>query len=500
MLTINQTLAEIHEKSTVYRKGLSKLSQALHEWSLIEDLYSSGLSRIYLTISKSSEFSFTSKICNLFLELSDSSKKFAQDLRGAIFSPLDTFLVQQASSVKKVYADGIKAGEILIASYSDTVNSMKIYYDKIIASDKIALQMDREKSNSKKEKLLKELINAQKVQGKTLNDYQENLSIYNKNSEKYLKNLKKILTAYNFYATKASEQHSHILFLIQQSLSKRINQTLIKADFFQDKIEPCEYKIDQFQIPEITLEKYIGSHPEFNYSPTRCYSIFERSNIEDMTGLVEELYREAIEIIINKAWNGEELSDNDYSEFNTKMAEPVGRTAMCFCLNTRRNKSCFEIPEKGYETIATLLIPALTEAERSHDFNTIKIIIVLTQTFYMRSGQDKVYLYYGIQGHDMWKKMEFWERLINSTITEELKKQGENFEGTRDLAAVNNKSLVFCQLASFGNIMMMFRLDESLVRGMIEKYSNTYQFSKNETSEIMEAIIESASRNPSVFL
>ena len=157
--------------------------------------------------------------------------------------------------------------------------------------------------------------------------------------------------------------------------------------------------------------------------------------------------------------------------------------------------------ENGFCVITQLLISFLNECEETQDFNSSKLIIILSQTFYLKSENVKVFLHQGIQGHPIWKNFDFWEKIINSTIFEELQKQqSDNFEGDKKYEAMNNKSLIFCQLVSFGNIMMMFSLNLATVRALIAKHAKTYHFSKSEIKGIVEAITETASTNSSIIV
>ena len=88
--------------------------------------------------------------------------------------------------------------------------------------------------------------------------------------------------------------------------------------------------------------------------------------------------------------------------------------------------------------------------------------------------------------------MDFWEHAINSAISEELKNQ--NFEGnyeTNDDAKQHEKNLVFCQLVSFGHIMLSFKLPLNITKELVNKYAKKYLFSEEETENIMFAVNES---------
>ena len=87
--------------------------------------------------------------------------------------------------------------------------------------------------------------------------------------------------------------------------------------------------------------------------------------------------------------------------------------------------------------------------------------------------------------------MEFWVNAINSAIIEELTKQTHGVTEINKETKEHEKNLVFCQLVSFGHIMLSFKLSSNSTKELVNTYAIKYSFSMDETENIMLAVNES---------
>ena len=158
-------------------------------------------------------------------------------------------------------------------------------------------------------------------------------------------------------------------------------------------------------------------------------------------------------------------------------------------MNLRRTQGEFKLTDSGFTQVGELMLAALNECERTGDTNIAKNCIILSQTFYQLLDGKKVFLQHFILNHTLWAKIEFWEKVVDDAIQEELRKGCYDSEEGEE-SAKHEKTLVFCQLVSFGNIMMSFRMG-SKIENLAKRYAEKYEFSGDELKDIMASVHDS---------
>ena len=502
MLLIHSNLDNIHQINSETRKNSEKFLLIMREWALHEEFYANGMKRISLSLETTTTNNCTSSLNSLIKTLADKSKEFSSKLSESIVKPFDKFLCTQCKSTKSAYIDGKKIDEFMGELYENAMSSMKSYHSSMHECDSTAQGLDSEASSNKKLKLLKRLIQEQREMKSKFFSFQESFSIYNNTSQRYNNSIKKIVEAYNYFEEKTIELYKTSMEVLQEAFTQRYSVfDNITPETFSVPMHFTYFPIENFKLPEITLEDYIGTHPLFRktmHGPvTRNFSILETTGLEGLSDFVEDIYRNEIEGIINKAWEGDELSSGDYFDFNSRIKEKVGRKTCVYCLNLKRNKGSFILNDSGYEKIGELIQAVLNECERSKDIEAANNIIILSQTFYRRKeDESKEYLQLRINQHSLWKDLLFWESSINYTIYNELNKTATGDPGQNQEFDIGNcKSLIFCQLVTFGNVMISFFISKKNVTSLIGKYAKQYKFSNNETNEILNAIIDSVTND-----
>jgi hypothetical protein len=352
-----------------------------------------------------------------------------------------------------------------------------------------AFDLDKEQSTPKKEKHYQKILSIKKETDTYLAAYRAAIEKFNNSREKISKSLQKVLESYknlDFDSVKSLEES---LEVIDELLKKDCQSQLFQS--FDKKIVKSQIvNKEEFLVEPLEIETYDGSHPLFQNTGTTGphFSVLESTGVSKGTQIaVEELYKTEIGEIVTKAWNGQDLTSEDYLKFNTRLREATGRKVWSWSMNSRRTQGIFKISENGFGKVGELMLAALNECERTSDIQIAKNCIILSQTFYKEQEGHKVFLQLCIMDHTLWKKQEFWEKVIDNAIQEELKKSGDE---TGDDILQHEKQMVFCQLVSFGNIIMSFKLLTQAL-SIVEKYAELYNFTKEEIEEIMNTVHES---------
>lgn len=488
MINLNNNLESLQLSSMAHRKESEDLLNVLREWALNEELYAKGMERI-------SNHSGLKIAPNTFFEqlriythtLSTKAKKFSENLSNLIINHFKEILTTQSHSVKNTYIEGKQISEYMGKKYSHVLNAMEKYYASCRDCEQVAFDLDKETSNTKKEKIFQKMQILKKEVDVNLDNYKNTTRSFNSAIEKFDTSLEKIINAYNFYEEKRCKCFEESLKILSEIINTK--SQIMPRVLDPDRIVPERYDSIDFIIHELDVDTYEGVHPLFQGTGDGFHiSVLETSGISNGTKIaVEELYKSEIDDIVTRAWQGENLSSEDYIKFNMRLKEPLGRKAWSWSMNLRRSQGNFKISDKGFPTIVELMQAALNECERTNDINIAKNCIILSQTFYKDMKTGKAYLQNYIIDHSLWKKTDFWESVVNNAIFEELKKQGiSNFDDTS-----HEKHLVFCQLVSFGHIMMSFKISFEIAQKLVNKYAQKYDFSIEETEGIMHAVHES---------
>lgn len=497
MLSVCENFEEMHLKNKEARVKVEGILRIAKEWALHEEVYLNGMKNIFTQVAKAENNGVVQGLKEVVHGIVLKSEEFAREVNEKVVKQLDEFLVNQCKSVKKAYIDGKKITEYMSELHENAVENMNVYHAAIYDCDQMAIKLDNEINEGKKLKLLKTLIQMQRdLKGKFFK-FQDSLAGYNSDWENYNSGIKKIVEAYNFHEEKIKENYEKTISLLVEFYLRKI--TLSKLEFPNEvKVKlPCSvFSLENFKLPEITLGNISTSHPLFtNSNCIRNFSILETTGLPGLTDMVESIYKLELEDLVNRAWQGVDLIPNDYLRFNTIIKTEIGRKTWVFCLNLKRNQGNFALSTQGYSKIGELLLSVLNECERYKDIETANNIMILSQTFYQKTTTSKEFLQSFLVCHSIWKDLSFWEASINSTIFQELKKQKtQNFEENAEIKAMNHKSLIFCHLVSFGNIMPSFEIPMQNVEKLIKTYAKRYKFTKAESKEIIKAISDSITK------
>ena len=481
---ILESIEQVHEKGIKLRKQAEDLLLMLKERALIEEFYAKDLERLANKLPAFENPSITEFFKKTILIVSNQALGFSHSLSNGIIDKFKELLIAQANHIKDFYLEGIK-NEKRKNRLGKKLDEAKIQYWKCCEDcEKVAVSLDSETSPNKKEKLLSKLIMNKNTLDYFYKSYLEKIDLYNKYKKTYLTKAKKIISVFNSQETQLFEAfyntEKEILELQGSFLKSIVLPSLDSLTSVSDDISKLLVYSEGY------FEAYEGSHPLFknlgiNSAPHLHASILEVSGVDKGTQTaVEDMYRTEVGNIVFKAWNGKDLTSEEYLHFNAMLKEHLGRKAWTWCMNSKRTQGIFTLEEKGFFQVSELMIAALNECERAQDIIIAKNCIILSQTFYKIFEGTKDYLQNYILNHTLWENIEFWEKVIISAITEELKNQGDG-----EILSEHLKSLVFCQLVSFGHIMMSFKINERIIEVLIQKIGKNYELSEDEGKEIM---------------
>ena len=164
-------------------------------------------------------------------------------------------------------------------------------------------------------------------------------------------------------------------------------------------------------------------------------------------------------------------------------------------LSYLRSKGHFLIGEKAYNEILSLFFIILNQEQKN--YYILKNVLILSQTFYKRKDNKKVYLQQGMKGSKVFMNPETWHRVINYSMN--LSCSSMDLTQTKEdmIKKINKEANVIimaylCDIKQYTNddevfdevknyYVKVYNLDEEMINKEVENYMNS--LNKNESTE-----------------
>ena len=225
--------------------------------------------------------------------------------------------------------------------------------------------------------------------------------------------------------------------------------------------------------------------------------IFELINIKDLNLEMEKEKLKMEELTVKLLSNiKKEPSEVDDSKLNIIQQD---LDLLELLLNNHHNRIIFlqklskfrvlgyyYISKKIYSILTKYFIQILNSLKYDEDMFTAKNIIVLSQTYFIKENEKKIYLQEAIQKHEIFKKKEFWENLFNFFMSKEIMKLRKSM----DLKEINEEGknnyskLAFGQIMTICNNMLEFGFNKDEIYKIIEPKIKYYDLDENSIISI----------------
>ena len=146
----------------------------------------------------------------------------------------------------------------------------------------------------------------------------------------------------------------------------------------------------------------------------------------------------------------------------------------------------YYISKTIYSILSKYFLQIINTLKEDQDMFTAKNIIVLSQTYFIKEKDKKIYLQEAIKSHEIFKKKEFWENLFNFFMNKEILK----FRKSIDLNEIieegknNYNKLAFGQIMTICNNMIEFGINKDIIYQIIEPKIKYYNLDENSIEGI----------------
>lgn len=411
--------------------------------------------------------------------------------------------------------------------YNEALNSEKNFiqiHKKFQENNKQFFDYYNEKKNefkeetNRNEKDTKNNINSFiKLLIKAINSFLDSLYKFNKENNISLQNekdIKEIKTKVMIKKEEAKkeEKASENFETLEKSYLLPIKSIYIK-DKYKVRAINCrilgdyqsieDKKVMNNLFSEMDLEEYVDTSTviiteEEAFKTVNFFN--DKFNFVDISGYNLDLEKQKIEIIklTNKLLQPGLIKKN-YDEY--KDIEPINdeevkkleefiqkgkEYRLCFLLkiNYYRTIGIFDMPEREFKIIDNFFfeIIDILYKENGEDFDIIRLIIIMSQTFYFNKNGQKIYLTNKIKGHKLFKKIDFIKKYLNFCINEEFIKAGETSD--KPINAKEKKRIVFPIILSFCNFMIEFDVPKENILEINESFYKEYDFDEDLINSI----------------
>lgn len=422
------------------------------------------------------------------------AKTLIDSINADIVAELVMLLKSQAEMIRPCVSDAGKINKIKEGYLEGITQAKKKYWRSCQDCEKLTGQLDEIISQAAREKLISKLIGEKQALDRYLELYQENIEVY----KRFQENLKDTMTPImNMFELQEKDRFELVkdalrkMVVYDTSYVRNVQYDLDTLAHYMESINPAsDFKIlvdetlAESEYPQIDFESYSAVNGLNRTIAMVPIPLQEKWAEIPSFGTIEEMYRKELENIGEKIFNSNDLTSEDFQQFNTLIKDSIGRKAWMSVLDGKTLDT--QICEKGFEQLGQLMISTLNECERNLDADTLKEIIKFSLFFHNEKFEKLSKI---TKFHSVWAKLEAWDLIIQKSVqcelsSRELYKIFETPEEQKNII----KNIVFCQLGNIANFMKEFNVDPMYAGEIVSKYACKYNLPAEDIDTLMATV------------
>ena len=185
------------------------------------------------------------------------------------------------------------------------------------------------------------------------------------------------------------------------------------------------------------------------------------------------------------------IKDEEVPYLISLLNKPIYRFDFLKIFNLFRTQGMCEMPEREFEITKKIFIFIADKIKEETDVLSAKLILILSQTFYIKKDKEKIYLFKYLQNHEMFTNFEVWEKYLTEMIENDLNRakideSNNNIKDENKIAIINN--VLLAHMLTFCHNMVEFGMKEENIRKIIEPMMNKYNLTEDSIKQINELI------------
>ena len=309
----------------------------------------------------------------------------------------------------------------------------------------------------------------------------------------------------------------------QKFKNKKIEKFLFNPEIyemiiFKNKKKDKESKIiiEEIEDKISKLEDGLGFsyliNDEISYLTIKRMKIFELINIKDLDLIKEsekiKMFQLTLKLFSNIKKDETEINnDINIEQKDIELIESFLKKHHCKIvflqkLSKFRVKGNYYLNKKMFEIFSKFFNHILNDIKEDDDVFSAKNIIVLSQTYYTKENDKKIYLQEDVKNHDIFKNINFWEKLFNFFIEKETQK----YKNSKDINEINENNIednnnnyskiAYGQIMTICNNMIEFGLNKNDIYKVIEPKIKYYKLDEDLINNI-KCVLEFDNQNNS---
>ena len=185
------------------------------------------------------------------------------------------------------------------------------------------------------------------------------------------------------------------------------------------------------------------------------------------------------------------IKDDEVAHLLTLLNKPSYRFDFLKVLNLFRAQGSCEMPQREFEITKKIFLDIADKINKETDVLSSKLILILSQTFYLKENDQRIYLFKFLQNHEMFDNLEVWEKYLNEMIDDDLNRS--NIDETNDPKQEKNKktiinNVLLAHILTFCHNMIDFGMKQENIKKIIEPLITKYKLEEDSIKQINELI------------
>ena len=193
----------------------------------------------------------------------------------------------------------------------------------------------------------------------------------------------------------------------------------------------------------------------------------------------------------------EEPNDEDFNYICKLMKKKEYRDYLLTKLNNYRAEGSLEMPENVYNYFVQIFLEIMkylveekekdSVKELNIDYTATRYIFILSQTFYYKKDKEKIYLQNGIKNQKIFQSDEFWIKLLEYNIKQEMDKLASKSQKKFD-EKEKGKEICIMQILPYLSGFDGFGVSKEAVDKITNFFIKKYELNEESQKLIFEAI------------
>lgn len=186
------------------------------------------------------------------------------------------------------------------------------------------------------------------------------------------------------------------------------------------------------------------------------------------------------------------INDNEIQILkNYIIQDRIYQNSFLLRINNYRALGIYSMPQKEFDLISNLfllILDFILKEKKDEDFPILKLIIILSQTFFVNKDNQKYYLNQKLKGHKLFDEIDFLYQYIKCIINEEVEKTKQNKKITSSNKLM--KEFIFSTVFPSFTILKQLGVNKEQLKKIVEFLDKDYELGE-EYKKIINNSIES---------